>query len=74
MSQNALILNYGVGKSAAIAAFRGPGSKPLRCRYMSEASPTLPVQAANGTRQLSVTYAYRHMGGQITATGAPALE
>eukprot|EP00969_Alexandrium_andersonii_P325663 14389288-Alexandrium_andersonii.AAC.1 len=69
-----MTLNYGVGKTAAIASFRGRGSKKLREEHYTSAAPQLLVQVKHGTRHLLITHAYKHMGGQVTASGASTPE
>eukprot|EP00969_Alexandrium_andersonii_P036567 1602570-Alexandrium_andersonii.AAC.1 len=42
-TEHAMSLNYGVGKTAAIASFRGRGSKRMREEYYTSAAPCVQV-------------------------------
>eukprot|EP00969_Alexandrium_andersonii_P355188 15443830-Alexandrium_andersonii.AAC.1 len=63
MADNGLFCNYGPGKTAAIAAFRGQGAKAARERHLSTASPSLVLPSRHGPKPLSITFSYKHMGG-----------
>eukprot|EP00969_Alexandrium_andersonii_P255166 11279370-Alexandrium_andersonii.AAC.1 len=73
-TEHAMTLNYGVGKTAAIASFRGRGSKRLREEHYTSAAPHLDVLVKHGVRHVPITHAYKHMGGQVTASGTPTPE
>eukprot|EP00969_Alexandrium_andersonii_P344943 15247742-Alexandrium_andersonii.AAC.1 len=62
--EHAMSLNYGVGKTVAIASFRGRGSKKLREEHYTTASPSVLVAVKHGQRHLPITHACKHMGGQ----------
>eukprot|EP00969_Alexandrium_andersonii_P129181 5708555-Alexandrium_andersonii.AAC.1 len=52
LTQHALFLNYAVNKTAALVAFRGPGSKQLRQQYQAGPSGELMCETLQGSRAL----------------------
>eukprot|EP00969_Alexandrium_andersonii_P023647 1032175-Alexandrium_andersonii.AAC.1 len=55
-TEHAMSLNYGVGKTADIASFRGRGSKKLREECYTGAAPIAQVVVKHGQRCLPITH------------------
>eukprot|EP00969_Alexandrium_andersonii_P176613 7809128-Alexandrium_andersonii.AAC.1 len=73
MSQHGLFLNFKPGKTAAIVALRGRGSRALNRKFFTTGSPTIPC-TLDGEDTLTVGHTYKHMGSLTTATGDCQLE
>eukprot|EP00969_Alexandrium_andersonii_P196518 8682349-Alexandrium_andersonii.AAC.1 len=61
MSENGLFVNVKPGKTAAVVALHGRGSRALNRKFFTAGSPTIPC-TLDGEDILTVGNAYKHMG------------
>ena len=71
-----LRLNYGPGKTAALVAFTGKGSRKAKAKLLQDGSaqPYIKANTNDGERQIPIAKSYKHLGVRNVATSAMGPE
>ena len=65
-------LNFDKGKTEALCAFRGPGSKAVRRELLSSDCPSIPVTLRSGqVANLRLVESYAHLGSVVNHAASP---